>query len=80
MALVGGLLVGVTLGSYRVLSLTYAMEVVPPRLSGLAGGIFSIGIILDLFLASAALLGVVSIEAEWAYRMDLLCSGYGYWF
>lgn len=65
----GTLLVGLSLGSYGVLSLTYAMEVSPLPLRGVLGAFYSFGIIIGPLLAAAVAQGVVNMTSVWAYRI-----------
>ncbi|KAH7141827.1 general substrate transporter [Dactylonectria macrodidyma] len=67
--LVGTILVGVSLGCFGVLCLTYAMEVVPLRLRGALGGLYSLGIITGPLLSAAVAQAVVNMTSVWAYRI-----------
>ncbi|KAM5356768.1 hypothetical protein ACJ41O_003414 [Fusarium nematophilum] len=65
----GTLLVGVSLGGYGVISLTYAMEVAPLELRGALGGLYSFGIIAGPLFSVAVSQGVVNMTSVWAYRI-----------
>ncbi|OAL25869.1 hypothetical protein AYO20_10331 [Fonsecaea nubica] len=69
MTLAGGLLVGITMGSYGVLSLTYSIEIAPFRLRGVIGGMFSLSIVVGTLITALVSSRTVSIENEWSYKV-----------
>ncbi|EEU34791.1 uncharacterized protein NECHADRAFT_82413 [Fusarium vanettenii 77-13-4] len=66
------LLVSLSLGSYGVLSLTYAMEVSPLPLRGVLGAFYGFGIITRPLLAAGVAQGVISFAITWAWPLVLL--------
>ncbi|KAI8716220.1 hypothetical protein NCS52_00915100 [Fusarium sp. LHS14.1] len=66
----GTLLIGLSLSSYGVLSLTYAMKVSPLPLHGVLGAFYSFDIVTGPLLAAAVAQGVVNMASVWAYRIS----------
>ncbi|KAJ4212857.1 hypothetical protein NW759_011497 [Fusarium solani] len=69
----GTLLVGVSLGSYGVLSLTYAMVISPLPLRGVLGAFYSFGVITGPLLTATVTQGVVmaGVDAEISFLWSL---------
>ncbi|KAJ3547329.1 hypothetical protein NM208_g1569 [Fusarium decemcellulare] len=65
----GTLLVGLSLGCFSVICLTYSMEVAPLQLRGILGGLYSFGIITGPLLSVAVAQATVNMSSAWAYRI-----------
>ncbi|KAK0612778.1 MFS maltose permease MalP [Bombardia bombarda] len=69
MLVVGELLLGVPLGIFQTLSVTYASEVCPVVLRGYLAAYVNLAWVMGQILALGILKGLIHNETEWSYRI-----------